>query len=78
MLTKEDLLAIGQIMDEKLKPIKETLDQHSESISLIKDDISDIKEQLKEMDASIGMIAEWAEKVAEKEKIPFASGNLAI
>lgn len=64
MLTKEDLLAISQLMDEKLEPIKT--------------DISEIKEQLKDIDTSIGTIADWADKIAEKEKIPFASGNLAI
>ncbi len=61
MLTKEELEAIRLIMKEELKPIKE--------------DIADIKERMRDMDDAIGIISEWAEKVADKERIPFASGN---
>jgi archaellum component FlaC len=60
----ELLAAIGQILDEKLEPIKS--------------DISDIKEQLEEIDTSIGMLADWADNVATVTKVPFASGSTSI
>ena len=68
MLTKDDLLAIGQVLDEKLKPITEELQKVDERLSNIEEDIRDIND-------AIGIISEWAEKVADKERIPFASGN---
>jgi archaellum component FlaC len=60
----ELLAAIGKILDEKLEPIKS--------------DISSIKEQLEEIDTSIGMLADWADSVATVTKIPFASGSTSI
>ena len=63
-LTKEDLRAIGELMNNKLEPIKA--------------DISDIKEKLIDIDESIGAIADWADTVATVTKIPFASGSTSI
>ena len=68
MLTKEDLLAISEVIDQKLKPI-------TEDIKEIKNDIADMKEDIRDINDAIGIISEWAEKVADKERIPFASGN---
>jgi hypothetical protein len=61
MLTQEEVELIRSIMREELKPIK--------------DDIADIKEDIRDINDAIGIISEWAEKVADKERIPFASGN---
>ena len=61
-MTDEELLQaiagiIDKKLDEKLHPINEKIDE--------------INEKLTEVDDSIGIITEWIEKVADKERIPF-------
>ena len=72
MLTKDDLLAISSIIDQKLD---QKLQPIIEDIKEIKNDVADIKEDIRDINDAIGIISEWAEKVADKERIPFASGN---
>lgn len=53
---------------EDLKAIRE----------LMKEELEPIKEQLQEIDTSIGMLADWADKVADVTRTPFASGGIAM
>jgi len=64
LLTKGDLQAIRELMQEELAPIKS--------------DISEMKEQIINIDLSIGAIAEWADDTATVTKIPFAGGATSI
>jgi archaellum component FlaC len=79
MLTKDDLEAISNIidqkLDQKLQPIVEDISELKKDMQDVKENLSDIKEDIRDINDAIGIISEWAEKVADKERIPFASGN---
>lgn len=75
MLTKDDLLAIGALISQELQPIKQDISELKKDMQDVKENLSDIKEDIRDINDAIGIISEWAEKVADKERIPFASGN---
>ncbi len=54
MLSKEDLQLLSDLMDKKLTPINERLDQ-------MQDDISELKEDMKFARSMINTLSEWAE-----------------
>lgn len=56
MSNKELLLAMSDLMDQKLKPIKDTLDEHSEILKEHSEDIKGIKATLKEHSEDIRSI----------------------
>lgn len=53
-LTKEDLQAIGELMDQKLAPIQA-------DIAGMKDNIEELKESMEEVRGSTNYLAEWVE-----------------
>ena len=63
-LTKEDLQAIGALMDEKLEPINNRLDTMQADIEQIKEDTAITRE------AANGL-GEWAEVAADVLKVKF-------
>lgn len=63
MLSKEDLDAIGQVMDLKLKPIVARLDTMQEDISLL-------KEGQEETRSGVNALLEWAEECGNVIKFP--------
>ena len=46
MLTKEDLLAISNLMDVKLKPIKEDIVELKSDVSVLKQDVAELKKDV--------------------------------
>ena len=63
MVDKELLEAIGQMMDEKLKPIRE-------DIATIKDDLAELKEAHEITRSGVNTLLDWADNVAIEVKIP--------
>ena len=63
MVDKELLEAIGQMMDEKLKPIRE-------DIATIKDDLAELKEAHEATRDGVNTLLDWADNVAIEVKIP--------
>ena len=63
-LTKEDLQAIGALMDKKLEPINDRLDTIQADIEQIKEDTTITRE------AANGL-GEWAEVAADVLKVKF-------
>jgi len=65
-LTKEDLQAIGSLMDERLdvalKPIKADIADIKGDIENIKEDIEVIKEDMKVTQYARNILLKWAEK----------------
>ena len=45
-LTKDDLLAIGELMDNKLEPINDRLDVMQGDINILKEDVAVLKEDV--------------------------------
>ena len=63
-LTKEDLQAIGELMDAKLEPIKE-------NIAEMKEDIAEIKEHAEITRSATNSLVEWAETVGGVTLVKF-------
>ena len=60
MLTKEDILAIAELMDEKLKPINEDLTGVKQDLSGVKQDLSRMDHRLAEVEIRLGEVGEVA------------------
>lgn len=83
-MTQEDLLAIGQLMDQKLEPINrrlETLEKDmkeaksdlaalKKGMSEVKSDIRTMKEDLTEVRTSTNALLAWAEDVGRTMSFP--------
>ncbi len=65
MLTKEDILAIAGLMDEKLKPINEDLAGVKEDLSGVKQDLAGVKQDLARMDHRLAEVETRLDKVGE-------------
>ncbi len=70
MVDKELLEAIGQMMDEKLKPIREDISAMQEDIATIKDDLAELKEAHEITRDGVNTLLDWADNVAIEVKIP--------
>ena len=85
-LTKEDLQAIGELMNERLTIEREHIGQIMDSklepinarLDSMQTDIGEIKEKLVDIDESIGELAEWADTVSVITKVPFAGSSTSI
>lgn len=67
-MDKELLEAIGQMMDEKLQPIKE-------DIATIKEDLAELKEEHSMTREGVNTLLDWADNVAIEVKIPLKPAN---
>ncbi len=72
MLSKEDLQLLSDLMDKKLSPINERLDQMQDDISelkedvkILKEDVEILKEDMEDATGKINMISEWCEAATE-------------
>lgn len=65
------LEAIGQMMDEKLKPIQMDMMQIKADIATIKDDLAELKEAHEITREGVNKVVEWADNAGFLLKIPF-------
>lgn len=63
-LTKEDLAAIGELMDAKLEPVTKRLDAMQE-------DITEIKEHAEITRSATNSLVEWADTVGVITQVKF-------
>ena len=70
MLDQNDLQAIAQLMDMKLKPINERLDSMDERLSNLEEDVATIKEDTQITREATNTLLEWAEQAQVEVKIP--------
>ena len=77
MLDQNDLQAIAQLMDMKLKPINERLDSMDERLnsmderlSNLEEDVETIKEDTQITREATNTLLEWAEQAQVEVKIP--------
>ena len=62
-MTREDIQAISELMDEKLKPIKEDM-------TTMKKDMEAMKEELAEVRDGVNTLLDWAEKAGNSIEFP--------
>ena len=74
-LTKEDLQAIGQLVESKLEPIKFDISgiktdivEMKSDIAEMKSDIYEIKAELSELHNGINAIVEWVDGIERNQK----------
>lgn len=65
ILTKADLLAIGQVMDEKLKPIEERLDRLEQGFVLLKEEVAGLGKRVDGLEAEVRGIKVYLESNIE-------------
>ncbi len=70
-LTKEDLLAIGELMDTKLVPINRRLDGIDARLDRIEEDIEQIKEDTEITRGATNSLVDWADQVSVITRVPF-------
>lgn len=70
-MTKEDLQQISELMDEKLKPIKEDIKTMKSDIANIKEDIEIMKEDFEEVRGTVAEIGKWVEVNADRYSNPY-------
>ena len=58
ILTKADLLAIGQVMDEKLKPIEERLDSLEQGFVLLKEEVAGLGKRVDGLEQGFVLLKE--------------------
>ena len=63
-LTKEDLLAISQLMDEKIAPINQRLDNLEEQVAAIKEDTQVTR-------VAVNSLVEWVDTAAPVVEIRY-------
>ncbi len=61
-----------------LQAINDLRSEMNSQFDKVDKEFVDVKEQLQEIDTSIGMIADWADSIAAVTKVPFASGSTSI
>ena len=61
MTDKEMLQAMADLMDLKLKPIKEDISQLKEDVSQLKEDLAQVKEDTAITRGAVNTILEWAD-----------------
>jgi len=81
-MTNEELNAISELLDAKLKPINNRLDridsrldETDSRLDKVDTQFAEVKEQLNNIDTAIGMLADWADNVGVITRVPFASGQ---
>lgn len=57
-LTQEDLLAISQILDVKLEPLKGDIASLQEDVALLKEDVSSLKEDVSSLKNDVELLKE--------------------
>ena len=77
MLDKNDLQAIAQLMDMKLKPINERLDSVDERLDSVDARLDSIDERLSNLEedskvtrTAVNTLLDWAEQAQLEVKIP--------
>lgn len=77
MLDQNDLQAIAQLMDMKLKPINERLDKLEQGqnelradVATLKEDVEIIKEDVQVTRNATNTLLDWAEQAQLEVKIP--------
>lgn len=70
MLDKNDLEAIAQLMDRKLTPINERLDNIENCLDQVQEDIEALKENSAINRNGVNTLLEWAEKAQVQVQIP--------
>lgn len=69
-MTREDLQAISELMDEKLKPINERLDKMDQRLDTIEEGQAELKEGQAEIRSGVNTLLRWAEKVGDSIDFP--------
>lgn len=70
MLDQNDLQAIAQLMDMKLKPINERLDSVDARLDSIDERLSNLEEDSKVTRSAVNTLLDWAEQAQLEVKIP--------
>ena len=70
MLDQNDLQAIAQLMDMKLKPINERLDSMDARLDSMDARLSNLEEDSKITRNAVNTLLDWAEKAQVQVKIP--------
>lgn len=70
VLDKNDLEAIAQLMDRKLTPINERLDNIENCLDQVQEDIEALKENSAINRNGVNTLLEWAEKAQVQVQIP--------
>ena len=70
MLDKNDLLAISELMDNKLKPINDRLDSVDTRLDKMQEDLDILKEDSKVTRNAVNTLLDWAEEAQIEVKIP--------
>lgn len=70
MLDKNDLLAISELMDNKLKPINDRLDSVDTRLDKMQEDLDILKENSKVTRNAVNTLLDWAEEAQIEVKIP--------
>ena len=70
MLDTNDLLAISELMDNKLKPINDRLDSVDTRLDKMQEDLDILKENSKVTRNAVNTLLDWAEEAQIEVKIP--------
>ena len=70
-LTKEDLQAIGELIDGKLEPIKTDIAEMKADISGLKTDMAEVKEKVTEINVAVGVVVDWIDEAAPVVEVSF-------
>ncbi len=62
-LTKEDLQAIGELLDAKLTPIQKDISNLKKDVSSLKEDVEELKDSMEEVRDSTNYLAGWVDKL---------------
>ena len=66
MNEKELLVALSQMMDEKLHPINSRLDRMEADITTLKEDVEQIKEDTEITRVTTNALVQWADKAGKE------------